>query len=426
MTATPAPLIGAICDDLTGATDLASMLVRGGMQVVQYAGLPTPGKTLTAADALVIALKSRSIPKAEAVEQSLDACRFLKKAGVRQVYFKYCSTFDSTPQGNIGPVAEALRAELGAANVPHLPSLPVNGRTVYQGHLFVNGQLLSETGMATHPLTPMTDPDLVRVLQAQTPAPVGKIAWPLVAQGAGAIGRAMADSGCRHLIGDAISDADLTIWADALRDAPLVAGGSGLAQPLARAHLALAPSKHSAMRPAWPTGPTLILAGSCSTMTRAQIASYKDQGGPCLPLDLALLLHDPARAVGQVMNWIAEHQGAAPLVYSSAASDQRSSAGSDQGKVAYAIEDAFGDIARRAVAADRAHRLVVAGGETSGAVVRSLGATALRIGPEIAPGVPWTEALDARGAPICALALKSGNFGDEDFFLRALAQQVPA
>lgn len=421
------PLIGAICDDVTGATDIASMFVRGGMQVVQYVGLPEAEQAVPNADALVIALKSRSIPANEAIAQSITASRRLIDLGVRQIYFKYCSTFDSTPEGNIGPVAEALREELGAAWVPHLPSLPVNGRTVYQGHLFVHDRLLSETGMAKHPLNPMNDSDLVRVLQAQTSGRVGKVTTSVVAQGAGLVTEVLNATDFSHVIGDAISEDDLEIWAETLRDAPLVAGGSGLAQPLARAQLAASPSRRISQQQIWPVGPALILAGSCSAMTLAQVADYRARGGACLQLDIAGLIKNPAATVANVLGWIAGQSGAAPLIYSSASPDEIGTAISGQnGKIAALIEDGFAEIARLAVSGGLVQRLIVAGGETSGSVVRGIGASALRIGLEIAPGVPWTEALDKSGASLCALALKSGNFGAEDFFVHALSDRMPA
>jgi len=231
-------LIGCIADDLTGATDLGVTLAREGLSVIQVNGLPAAGFALPAADAVVVALKSRTIPAADAVAQALAALGWLRERGAQRIYFKVCSTFDSTPRGNIGPVTEALQAALGAALVPASPAYPRNGRTVYLGHLFVGDALLSESGMRNHPLTPMTDANLVRVLAAQTAGKVGLVPYADVEAGADAVRArlaALGAAGCRHAIVDAVSDLHLVVAGAACVDLPLATGGSGLALGLARA-----------------------------------------------------------------------------------------------------------------------------------------------------------------------------------------------
>ena len=419
------PVLGVIADDFTGATDIASMLVGGGMRVVQTIGVPS--KDLLAsinADAVVVALKSRSIPAEDAVRLALAARAALAAAGVEQTFFKYCSTFDSTPAGNIGPVADALCGATGAKVVPHLPALPINGRTVYRGHLFVHDALLNESGMEHHPLNPMTDASVVRLLGAQTDLPVGLVPRPVVAGGAGAIGamlERLEEDGCGHAIGDAIDDGDLGHWAEAIVGLPLVAGGSGVATPLARAH-----ARAGRFRPAEALGaaagadlPLLVLAGSCSRATLQQIEAFGDRGHPVLRLD-PLGGED---AVEAAVAWVrARLEDGPALVHTSAAPDEvrevQDRLGAD--RAGALAEAALSRIALNVIRDGRAGRLVVAGGETSGAVVAALDVVALRIGAAIAPGVPWTEALSANGDRRCWLALKSGNFGGPDFFHDAL------
>jgi uncharacterized protein YgbK (DUF1537 family) len=428
-------ILGVIADDFTGATDIASMLVRGGMRVVQTIGVPSKALLRSIdADAVVVALKSRSIAAAEAVEQSLAAWAALSVLGVRQAYFKYCSTFDSTPAGNIGPVSEALAAVTGAPIVPHIPSLPVNGRTVYQGHLFVFDRLLNESGMETHPLNPMTDADLVRWLTRQAEHKVGLVGWARVAEGFKAISAnldLLIADGFGHVIGDAISDVDLTSWAQALADLPLVAGGSGLATPLARAHSARGRFK-PATNPLSLAGagrrPALILAGSCSKATLGQIARFVGDGGAAHRIDPRDIATDPAR-VDQAIAWARQMMGARPvLIYASGIAEEVRAAQEALGeeRAGRIAEEALSRIASELAGPDGAERIIAAGGETSGAVVSALGVAALSIGPEIDPGVPWTEALDAEGHHLGWLALKSGNFGAEDFFAKALAMTETA
>ncbi|MGB1254981.1 MAG: 3-oxo-tetronate kinase [Thiolinea sp.] len=422
------PVIGVIADDFTGATDIAAMLVRGGMQVVQTIGIPSADLLANIdADAIVVALKSRSIPAQEAIAQSLAAWDALAATGVRQCYFKYCSTFDSTPEGNIGPVTEALADALGVTTVAHVPALPVNGRSVYQGHLFVFDKLLNESGMEKHPLNPMSDANLVRWLKQQSQGDVGLIAQADVAQGAEAIQARMnelSQAGIGQVIGDAVSEQDLAHWGRALVDAPLVAGGSGLATPLAREHAALghyevAPQGALVAKPG--KRPALMLAGSCSVATLGQIARFKADGGMTLRLDPREIAANP-HCVQQAIGWVRQNLLAGSvLVYASGTAEQVQAAQAELGaeRAGQLAEAALSQIARELMPADGGGRLIAAGGETSGAVVSALGISALRIGPEIDPGVPWTQALDNNGNVLGWLALKSGNFGAEDFFAKA-------
>ncbi len=415
-------LLGAIADDLTGATDLALTLSREGMRTVQVVGVPPQGFDFGGAEAAVLALKSRTIPAGEAVRQSLAALARLRAAGARQVLFKYCSTFDSTPEGNIGPVTEALLAELGEAVTVVCPAFPTNGRTVYRGHLFVGDLLLSESPMKDHPLTPMTDSSLVRLMQAQTRLPVGLVNRDVVAQGSAAVGEALARAaaqGTRILVLDAVCDDDLRTIGRALSGLGLVTGGSGIALGLPenfrRAGL-LAPRREGAAFAA-PAGRAVMLAGSCSLATRGQIEAALDAGTPALridPLDLASGALTPAEAV----DWAVSQEARIPLVYSSAdpAAVRAAQGRLGREKAGELVERFLGDVAA-ALRARGFSRFLVAGGETSGAVVGTLGVSALLIGPEIDPGVPWTLSL-GEAQPV-ALALKSGNFGAPDFFSKA-------
>jgi len=417
-------LLGCIADDLTGATDLANTLVKEGMRTVQAVGVPAPGQPAPDADAIVVALKSRTIPAGEAVAQSLAALAWLRRHGTKRFLFKYCSTFDSTDAGNIGPVADALLDALGSDFTIYCPSFPETGRTVYRGHLFVGDLLLSDSPMRDHPLTPMRDANLARVLARQTPHRVGLVAYETVRAGPRAIRAAFAGlraDGVRHAVVDAIDDVDLRALAEAAAELPLVTGGSGIARGMPKA-LAGAGSRAGAGNgaAALPPGHGLgaVLAGSCSAATRRQVARWAADR-PALRLD-PMDLADPERAAAAAADWARARLGDGPvLVYSTADPDTVAAAQAALGREAAAerVEAAMAAIARALVAAG-VGRLVVAGGETAGAVVAGLGVRALAIGGEIDPGVPWTMSLDPPGI---ALALKSGNFGGEDFFAKALA-----
>jgi uncharacterized protein YgbK (DUF1537 family) len=412
-------LLGCIADDFTGATDLANTLVKGGMTAVQVIGVPTG--PLPEADAVIIALKSRTAPVGEAVAQSLAACDALLAAGAKQIFWKYCSTFDSTDQGNIGAVADALLKRLGSGFALACPAFPTNGRTIYLGHLFVGNALLNESGMENHPLTPMTDANLVRVLGRQTDGAVGLVPFNTVEQGAAATRQAMmrlAEQGRRYAIVDAVTDQHLLAIGEAAAQHALITGGSGVAMGLPEnfRRAGLLPARGDAASLPPMQGMAAVVAGSCSRATLGQIGLARDHV-PVLELD-ALATPDAAALTAQALDWVAGKLSAdRPVVIAASAPPEKVAA--LQAKLG---RDAAGALIEAAMAASAAGlvargvgRLVVAGGETSGAVVQRLGVTALRIGPEIDPGVPWTFA-EPRGLH---LALKSGNFGARDFFLKA-------
>ena len=416
------PLLGCIADDFTGATDLASMLVRNGMRAVQVIGAPAPGAPAPDADAVIVALKSRTAPMKQAVGESLAALAWLQSTGCRQFFFKYCSTFDSTDDGNIGPVADALVDALGAGFALACPAFPVNGRSVYMGHLFVGSVLLNESGMENHPLTPMKDANLVRVLGRQTTGTVGLVPYSTVDQGAAATRKAMIglkEQGRRYAIVDAVSDAHLRAIGEAAEGHALITGGSGIAIGLPenfRRAGHLAPQADPGALPAV-DGACAILAGSCSRATLFQVGRARE-AIPTLQLD-ALATPDAAALAQQALAWADGKLGATPiLIAASAPPDQVEALQKKLGREAAGtlVETALATIAETLVARG-VRNLVVAGGETSGAVVTKLGVRSLRIGAEIDPGVPWTLA-EGTG-PTLKLALKSGNFGAPDFFLKA-------
>lgn len=417
-------LLGAIADDFTGATDLANMLVRAGMRTVQTIGVPRTSNIAPDADAIVVALKSRKIAPREAVAQSLDALQWLRARNVRQVYFKYCSTFDSTDAGNIGPVADALLDALGASFTIACPAFPENRRTIYNGHLFVGDALLSDSPMRDHPLTPMRDANLVRVLSRQTKRKVGLVAWPIVQHGPNAI-RAeftrLNEAGIGHAIVDAIDDFDLLDIGAACAGMRLVTGGSGVASGLPQnfRDLGLLEDRSDAATLPRVAGKSAVLAGSCSAATREQVAKFA-RDHVAVALD-PLRNSTPQRMAEAALRTVEREidAGRAFLVYSTAEPGKVAATQAKLGRERSAsmIENAFGIIARELVLRG-VRRLVVAGGETSGAVVQALGVEALAIGPQIDPGIPWTTAL---GEPPIALALKSGNFGEVAFFENALA-----
>lgn len=415
-------ILGCIADDFTGATDLASFLVASGMRTIQLTGLPEDQIALPDADAVVVALKSRTQKTEDAVTDSLAALKLLQSFGCQQFYFKYCSTFDSTEKGNIGPVADALLDAIGASFTVACPALPVNGRTVYNGYLFVNGRLLSESGMENHPLTPMTDPDLVRFLGRQTNGNVGLVDYSTVDTGAGAISTAFAELAKTHryAVVDALNGKDMLEIGHACRHLKLVTGGSGLAPGLVDncVEQRLVVRSENSDHLDTVAGGTLILSGSCSSATRDQVEVYKEKG-PSFRIN-PVAIRDGEQTVDQVMEWIEANtkEGAPVLIYSTD-SPQAVKECQDQLGVEDAcrlIEAMFADIVGEA-AQRGVRKFIVAGGETSGSVVQALGVTALRIGPAIAPGVPVTQALTK--VPML-LALKSGNFGDRDFFRKAV------
>ncbi len=411
-------LLGVVADDFTGASDIANTLARGGLSTTQFLGVPNdaaPGSC----DAGVVALKSRSMPAEAAVAQSLAALEWLRVQGCRQFVFKYCSTFDSTPRGNIGPVGEAMALALGVAGVVACPAFPATGRTVFQGHLFVGDRLLSESSLRNHPLNPMTDADLRRWLRLQTRDPVGLVTHAVVSQGSGAI-RAALDAcalrGERLVIVDAIDEQDLREIGAACRSVPLLTGGSGIALGLPANFIGQGLARAGAGVVHGIDGPEAILAGSCSARTLEQIERHRARH-PVLEVSPGAAARGRMKPA-EIVAFVTANHGNAPLVYSSAPPDAVAAAQEEFGResLAHAIENLFGESAR-ALVASGVRRLVVAGGETSGAVVSALELKSLEIGPEIDPGVP---ALYAR-QPGLALALKSGNFGAPAFFDNALA-----
>lgn len=423
------PLLGCIADDFTGATDLANMLVRGGMRTVQSIGIPAADVAdQLDADAIVIALKSRTVPAADAVKESLEALRWLRERGCEQIFFKYCSTFDSTPAGNIGQVSDALLEALDSDFTLACPAFPENGRTVFRGHLFVQDQLLSESGMQHHPLTPMTDSNLVRVLQAQTRGKVGLLRHDSVSGGVESIrariARLRAD-GVRMAVADAVSDADLYALGEACADLALLTGGSGLALGLpANFRRAGKLRELDAAQVPAVEGGEVVLAGSASQATNAQVATWLQAGRPAFRVDpLALAAGQPV--IEEALAFVAEHAQTV-LIYATSTPDEVKAVQRELGaeRAGHLVEQALGRIASR-LRETGVRRFVVAGGETSGAVVQALNIQLLQIGAQIDPGVP--ACVSTPGEPL-ALALKSGNFGGADFFDKALKQLagVPA
>jgi len=414
-------LLGCIADDFTGASDLANNLVRAGMRVVQTIGTPS-GALDAEVDAVVVALKSRTIAPAEAVAQSLQALAWLQAQGAQQIYFKYCSTFDSTPQGNIGPVTEALMDALKTDFTIATPAFPDNQRTVFKGYLFAGDVLLNESGMQNHPLTPMTDANLVRVLQAQCKRKVGLIDYRVVARGEAAI-RARIDQlkaeGIGAAVVDALSNDDLLRLGPALRDMPLVTAGSGVAIGLPQNFGITPSSKASELPPAG--GLQAVVSGSCSLATNRQVLAFIKAGRPALGID-PLRIAAGVDVAAEALAWAAPLIQKGPvLVYSTADSNAVKSV---QGRLG--VEEAGAMVERTIAAIARGlvergvRQLVVAGGETSGACVQALNITQLQIGPQIDPGVPWCHApSDAADAKGLHLTLKSGNFGTDDFFTKA-------
>ena len=415
-------ILGVIADDFTGATDIAGMLVKGGMRTLQTIGVPAKGAIPGDVDAIVVALKTRSIAADDAVAQSLQALGVLQGAGCVRFFFKYCSTFDSTDEGNIGPVGDALLDALKARQAIYCPAFPENGRTIFFGHLFVGDLLLSDTHMRHHPLTPMTDASLVRVLARQTKHKVGLVPLRQVQAGSASLRAALdrlAADGVRHAIVDAVADTDLGIIGEAVGDDPLVTGGSGVAIGLPAAYRRRGLLVHKSGVDTLPEvgGTSAVLAGSCSAATLGQIANFK---GAHLALDTEGICRGEPVAE-KALTWAKTKLGGGAILIS--ASDKPDAVKALQAKYgiersSQAIEKTMAALARGLVDAG-VGRLVVAGGETSGAVVSALDVTALRIGPEIDPGVPWTASV---GKTPLLLALKSGNFGAPDFFTKAFAR----
>ncbi|PQK79938.1 3-oxo-tetronate kinase [Pantoea ananatis] len=411
--------LGVIADDFTGATDIASFLVQNGLSTLQFNGIPKQA-AVPDAQAIVVSLKSRSCPPAQAVSQSLDALRWLQAQGCERFYFKYCSTFDSTSAGNIGPVTDVLMAALDETLTVICPALPVNGRTVYQGYLFVGEQLLSDSGMRHHPVTPMADSNLLRLMESQSAGKAGLISATTIEQGAGAISRQLEQlraQGVNYAVLDTLTEQHLLNQGEALTSMRLVTGGSGLAIGLARQWSTTHRDEPHAQRAGYPQGQrAVVLSGSCSQMTNRQVNAYRQQAS-AQEISVSRCLSDEKYAEA-LCDWVAEHadEPLAPMLYATADAQQLQSIQQHYGaqRSSEAVEQLFAQIART-LKSRGWQRFIVAGGETSGVVAQSLGVTAFHIGPVISPGVPWVRDI---GQPL-SLALKSGNFGDEQFFRRA-------
>jgi uncharacterized protein YgbK (DUF1537 family) len=416
------PLLGCIADDFTGATDLANNLVRSGMRTVQTIGVPVNQHARLDADAIVVALKSRTIPADEAVLQSLEALRWLQSQGVEQIYFKYCSTFDSTEKGNIGPVIDALLKALSSNFTVACPAFPEAARTIYKGHLFVGDQLLSDSGMKNHPLTPMTDSNLVRVLQSQTSRKVGLVDYVTIAKGAQAIIEKFGDLqalGVEIAVLDVLSNDDLHPIGQALSGMPLVTAGSGVAIGLPY-NWGLHSASDASSTPGFEQGQGFqaVLSGSCSVATNAQVANFLKLGLPGFCID-PFELKQGADVVDQAVAWAQPLLGQQPILFYATAEPESVKRVQEVLGVDYAgelVENALATIAKKLVGLG-VKQLVVAGGETSGAVIKALKIDHMTIGPQIAPGVPWTSATVE--GDLINIALKSGNFGGSDFFTDA-------
>ncbi|MFG6476852.1 3-oxo-tetronate kinase [Microbacterium sp. P06] len=405
-------MLGAIADDFTGATDLATMLRRSGHRVaVVIEDAALAARAFDDIDAIVIALKTRTAPVADAVSSSLGALERLRSWGADRFYFKYCSTFDSTDTGNIGPVLDALSGALAARRTIVVPSLPANGRTVYEGHLFVGSDLLENSPMRHHPLTPMTRSRVADILRPQTDRGVAEVFHPAVRAGVDGLTAALAEAEEPYVVVDAIDDDDLAVVAVAVRDDVLVSGGSGLALGIR------GPGHPDSAWQAPSDGGRLVLCGSVSAATRRQIEVAAAASAPVRVVDLDRAAADTDAEVRSIVAWVREQRGgSAPIVCAARTLDDvRETVGGVP--TAPLVESVLSAVAARSVASGEVSALIVAGGETSGAVVRALGVAALHIGPELAPGVCW--ATTTVGDSAVALALKSGNFGADDLFLRA-------
>ncbi len=412
-------LLGVIADDFTGATDIAGFLVENGMKTIQLNGVPDQSLQIEA-DAVVISLKSRSCPAVEAVNSSLAALNWLSERGCQQLYFKYCSTFDSTDQGNIGPVTDALLEALSSDFTIVCPALPVNGRTVFNGHLFVLGEPLNESGMRNHPVTPMTDSNVVRLMKRQSKGEAGLINYQQIDQGVEQVKKCFAEltlQGKRYAVVDSISDEHLDVVGQAASGLKLITGGSGLAASIAKnwaTHLTDQSDSKQAGEPK--AGKSVIFSGSCSMMTNKQVANYKNKAAS-FPVEIHACIENSTYS-DEVCQWVCSHLDDewAPLVYATTTVEELKNIQHQYGATiaSQAVEQLFSQLAHK-LQAWGVTNFIVAGGETSGVVVQSLKIKGFYVGPQIAPGVPWVKAVDQQ----LSLALKSGNFGDDDFFVTA-------
>jgi len=415
--------LGCIADDFTGATDLASMLARSGVNVSLRIGVPlsTPENT---AEIEVIALKTRSISASKAIEESLSALKWLKEAGAKKYFFKYCSTFDSTAEGNIGPVSEALMNELKVDQTIYCPAFPENGRSIYMGNLFVGQKLLSESSMKDHPLTPMNDSNLMRLLSAQVSRRVGLADRIVVNSGVNSLKEkliSLKENDVPHVIVDAVADTDLDTIASACQDMDFITGGSALAMPLAEFYKAsgkISANDNSFMNKKLNTG-SIILSGSCSEMTIIQVKNFIQRGAAAFQLDPIDLAEN---GVKKVLDWLSSQDFTKNIIiYATSEPDTVKKVQAELG-VDMAGKIVEQGLSECAIAARELgiKNFIIAGGETSGAITKALNVRQLDIGIEIAPGVPWT--FSGKRNNQIALSLKSGNFGSEEFFTEALSK----
>lgn len=409
--------LGIIADDFTGASDIASFLTENGLSTVQMNGIPARALP-SGVEAVVVSLKSRSNPAKEAVAQSLEALAWLQAQGCNRFYFKYCSTFDSTAQGNIGPVTDALLDALGEEFTVVTPALPVNGRTIFNGYLFVGEVLLSESGMRDHPITPMRDASLIRLMDAQSRGKTGLVACSDVMCGVARVRErfaALRAQGYRYAVLDSVDNSQLATLAEACADMKLVTGGSGLGAYMA-ARLSGGKKGDNAFVPR--KAPTVVLSGSCSVMTNTQVAAYKAIA-PARLVEAGRCIEAGSTAYAdELFAWAVEHLGGeyAPLLYATVPAEELKAIQARFGaeKASQAIEQTFAALAQK-LKDHGVRNFINAGGETSSIIVQRLGVGGFYIGRQIAPGVPWLRALDED----IFLALKSGNFGSEDFFAHA-------
>ena len=412
--------LGIIADDFTGATDIAGFLAANGIITVQTNGVSSLNLEETV-ETIVVSLKTRSCPSQDAIEESLRALSWLKEQGCTQFYFKYCSTFDSTAHGNIGPVTDALMKALGCDVTIICPALPVNGRTVYKGYLFVNDTLLNESGMRHHPVTPMHDAKLSRLIETQSTGKAYEIHVESVERGSSHIKSHIDEArsnGYSYVIVDALKQKHLDTIASATKNLVLVTGGSGLAESMAKSAKKSSLDKERAIAKGKPKlSKSIILSGSCSQTTNLQVYAYKEIA-PSISFKIDAFSQDNNRYVADIAAWVVSNMSHhyAPLVYATKSPEMVEALRVQypQIDIGKEVEHFFAELS---VALYNAgiRNYIIAGGETSGAVAQRLGIEAFLIGPQIDPGVPWVRAVNKD----IHLALKSGNFGSVDFFRKA-------
>ena len=417
--------LGIIGDDFTGSSDIANNLKKSGMQVSMYAGVPNllPEETKKEqTDAAVIALKTRTAPIEDAIRESLEALSWLKDCGCEQFIFKYCSTFDSTKEGNIGPVTDAIMEKLNTDFTIACPSFPDAGRTVYFGHMFVNGKPLNESGMENHPLTPMTDHNLVRWLGYQTKNNVGLVDSQTISEGENSVKdkrENLKKNGYKYAIIDTIKNDDFDIICNAVKNLPLLTGGSGIALGLPKIYKDRGLLSASNFQIPENNSNAIILSGSCSITTINQINIYKENN-PSFYISPDEVINDKD-LIEKVLSWIKDNETQSPLVYSSSDIKSVSEKQKQYGQELLANKfEKFFELLSKKLVKDNFGTFISAGGETSGAVIKGLGIQELKIGKEISHGVPALWSPESNGNKPVSVTLKSGNFGQDDFFTRAL------